>query len=424
MPAFIALYRVVDSIRAFKEVRPGQVACVAGSRPANSPWARTSADCHPAGSRGQRSSRPVWHAAAQASRIGLDGAWSRPSTRTLQDHVFRGRSDGASGPRPPNASHARRPALTVRSLTATHYENFSVVTWLTPREHRPAFQSIYAFCRWSDDLGDEVGDPARSLELAGLVAWRAAGHVPGPGASSGHDRPGRDRRAATRSRSSPSRRSIDAFVQDQTVTEYLTYSQLARLLHAVGQPGGTSGAPRGRCVSPPRTPGCPTRRARRCNWRTSGRTWPATWRSAGSTCPREDRERFGYPDDRSAGAAVHAGVRRADEVRGRADARDCSTQGGPGAADSRRAGRRYRPVLAGRPGDPGSDRGPRVRRPDGSPRADRSGPRSACWDEPCLASGWLDWRCEDRASGRVSAAFPRRWRPHRARASSPLESLR
>jgi hypothetical protein len=32
-------------------------------------------------------------------------------------------------------------------LTATHYENFSVVTWLTPCEHRPAFQSIYAFCR-------------------------------------------------------------------------------------------------------------------------------------------------------------------------------------------------------------------------------------------------------------------------------------
>ena len=55
-------------------------------------------------------------------------------------------------------------------LTAGHYENFSVVTWLTPREHRPAFQSIYAFCRWSDDLGDEVGDPQRSLEL--LVWWR------------------------------------------------------------------------------------------------------------------------------------------------------------------------------------------------------------------------------------------------------------
>src|SRR5262245_56142632 len=55
-------------------------------------------------------------------------------------------------------------------LTATHYENFSVVTWPTPREHRPAFQSIYAFCRWSDDLGDEVGDSRRSLEV--LQWWR------------------------------------------------------------------------------------------------------------------------------------------------------------------------------------------------------------------------------------------------------------
>ncbi len=55
-------------------------------------------------------------------------------------------------------------------LTATHYENFSVVTRLTPLEHRPAFQSIYAFCRWSDDLGDEIGDTRRSIEL--LDWWR------------------------------------------------------------------------------------------------------------------------------------------------------------------------------------------------------------------------------------------------------------
>src|SRR5277367_7152182 len=56
------------------------------------------------------------------------------------------------------------------NLTASHYENFSVVTWLTPRALRPAFQSIYAFCRWSDDLADEVGSTERSLEL--LAWWR------------------------------------------------------------------------------------------------------------------------------------------------------------------------------------------------------------------------------------------------------------
>src|SRR5437868_9318470 len=55
-------------------------------------------------------------------------------------------------------------------LTATHYENFSVVTWLTPRELRPHFASVYAFCRWSDDLGDEVGD--RDLARRLLTWWR------------------------------------------------------------------------------------------------------------------------------------------------------------------------------------------------------------------------------------------------------------
>ena len=43
-------------------------------------------------------------------------------------------------------------------LATSHYENFSVLTWLTPRPARPHFAAIYAFCRWSDDLGDEVGD--------------------------------------------------------------------------------------------------------------------------------------------------------------------------------------------------------------------------------------------------------------------------
>src|SRR5947207_6975366 len=55
-------------------------------------------------------------------------------------------------------------------LTASHYENFSVVTWLTPRPLRPAFRSIYAFCRWSDDLGDEVGDREQARSL--LAWWR------------------------------------------------------------------------------------------------------------------------------------------------------------------------------------------------------------------------------------------------------------
>lgn len=52
-----------------------------------------------------------------------------------------------------------------RQLAASHYENFHVATWFLPRRLRPHFQSIYAYCRISDDLGDEVGDAQQSLAL-------------------------------------------------------------------------------------------------------------------------------------------------------------------------------------------------------------------------------------------------------------------
>lgn len=52
-----------------------------------------------------------------------------------------------------------------RRLATTHYENFSVIGRLLPRELRRHVYHIYAYCRWADDLSDEIGDPARSLEL-------------------------------------------------------------------------------------------------------------------------------------------------------------------------------------------------------------------------------------------------------------------
>ena len=52
-----------------------------------------------------------------------------------------------------------------RELAESHYENFHVATWFLPRRLRPHFQSIYAYCRISDDLGDEVGNPQQSLAL-------------------------------------------------------------------------------------------------------------------------------------------------------------------------------------------------------------------------------------------------------------------
>jgi squalene synthase HpnC len=56
-----------------------------------------------------------------------------------------------------------------RRLAESHYENFHVVSRFLPKVLRPHFHAIYAYCRISDDLGDEVGD--RSVALALLDLW-------------------------------------------------------------------------------------------------------------------------------------------------------------------------------------------------------------------------------------------------------------
>jgi squalene synthase HpnC len=55
-----------------------------------------------------------------------------------------------------------------RRLDETHYENFHVASWFLPKALRPHFHSIYAYCRISDDLGDEVPDHAQALALLDL----------------------------------------------------------------------------------------------------------------------------------------------------------------------------------------------------------------------------------------------------------------
>ena len=59
-------------------------------------------------------------------------------------------------------------------LATTHYENFHVATFFLPSQLRPHFHSVYAFCRTSDDLGDEVADTATATRL--LSDWRAMLH--------------------------------------------------------------------------------------------------------------------------------------------------------------------------------------------------------------------------------------------------------
>lgn len=58
-----------------------------------------------------------------------------------------------------------------RRLANSHYENFTVASWLLPAELRPHFCNVYAYCRWSDDLADETAGGAQSLEL--LDWWQS-----------------------------------------------------------------------------------------------------------------------------------------------------------------------------------------------------------------------------------------------------------
>lgn len=179
-------------------------------------------------------------------------------------------------------------------LTATHYENFSVVTWLTPREHRPAFQSIYAFCRWSDDLGDEVGDPDRSLKL--LDWWRGELRDMYRG-SLRHPVMIALAETVTRYRIpiEPFEALISAFEQDQRVTEYLTYEQLLDYCTRSANPVGHLVLHVANAFSP--------ENARLSNATCTALQLANFWQDVARDLaigriylPREDRVRFGYHD--------------------------------------------------------------------------------------------------------------------------------
>src|SRR5215469_14691673 len=110
-------------------------------------------------------------------------------------------------------------------LARSHYENFSVASWFLPKRLRQHFFNVYAYCRISDDLGDETGNPAASLQL--LDQWEAelnACYSGGPRhpvfvALSG----------TVREFDIPKHEFVDlltAFRQDQTVTRYKTFADL------------------------------------------------------------------------------------------------------------------------------------------------------------------------------------------------------
>jgi len=110
-------------------------------------------------------------------------------------------------------------------LARRHYENFTVASGLLPRRLRKHFFAVYSFCRWADDLGDELGDRQRSLDA--LAWWRE--ELDACYADAPRHPVFVALRETTRQFEIPRRPFddlIDAFTQDQTVSRYETFEQV------------------------------------------------------------------------------------------------------------------------------------------------------------------------------------------------------
>jgi squalene synthase HpnC len=122
-------------------------------------------------------------------------------------------------------------------LARSHYENFSVASWFLPRRLRQHFFNVYAYCRISDDLGDEVGDPAASLEL--LDQWQQELNLCYDGSPK---HPVFVALAETvREFEIPKHEFSDlliAFRQDQTITRFETFADLLAYCHYSANPVG------------------------------------------------------------------------------------------------------------------------------------------------------------------------------------------
>ena len=146
---------------------------------------------------------------------------------------------------------------------------FTVVSWFLPKDVRPHFFALYAYCRWTDDLGDEAdGD-----RLALLDAWESDLRACFDGrrqtalfAALG----------ATIDRfdipADPFLRLIEANRMDQQRHVVRDVRRPAAVLRALGDAGRADGAACARVSRRRAQAARRTRRASACNSRTSGRT--------------------------------------------------------------------------------------------------------------------------------------------------------
>jgi squalene synthase HpnC len=122
-------------------------------------------------------------------------------------------------------------------LARSHYENFSVASWFLPKRLRQHFFNVYAYCRISDDLGDEVGNSNASLVL--LDQWQRELDACYEGSPK---HPVFVALAETvRTFDIPKHEFSDlltAFRQDQTITRFETFDHVLAYCHYSANPVG------------------------------------------------------------------------------------------------------------------------------------------------------------------------------------------
>jgi len=124
-----------------------------------------------------------------------------------------------------------------KHLAESHYENFHVASWFLPRALRPHFHSIYAYCRISDDLGDEVSDPAQALALLDLWGRELDACYEGRARHPVFVALAETIRACSIPKE-PFADLLIAFRQDQTVTRFETMQEVLAYCHYSANPVG------------------------------------------------------------------------------------------------------------------------------------------------------------------------------------------
>jgi squalene synthase HpnC len=124
-----------------------------------------------------------------------------------------------------------------RWLATHHYENFHVVSFLLPKRLHQDFYNVYSFCRWADDLGDEIPDTSESLRL--LAWWRTELQAMYAGSPS---HPVFIALKGTVARHHLLQETFDdlikAFEQDQVVTRYQNFEELFQYCQYSANPVG------------------------------------------------------------------------------------------------------------------------------------------------------------------------------------------